>query len=141
MRQTEILLPHIDNWATCDQFTPTVFKKHPNELLQAIERWIKSSHTYTVRFAIKMLMTFYLDDLFKPEYAQMVANVKSDDYYIKMMIAWYFATALAKQYDTAVDFLTNRSLDPWTHNKAIQKAIESYRITNVQKETLKKMKV
>ena len=141
MRQTEILLPHIDNWATCDQFTPTVFKKHHNELLQAIERWIKSSHTYTVRFAIKMLMTFYLDDLFKPEYAQMVANVKSDDYYIKMMIAWYFATALAKQYDTAVDFLTNRSLDPWTHNKAIQKAIESYRITNVQKETLKKMKV
>ena len=141
MLQTERLLPYIDNWATCDQFTPAVFKKHPDELLQAVRRWITSSHTYTVRFAIKMLMTFYLDNLFKPEYAQMVANVKSDEYYIKMMIAWYFATALAKQYDTAIGFINSRCLDTWTHNKAIQKAIESYRISDEQKVFLRSLKI
>ena len=141
LRQTEQFLPHIDNWATCDSFTPKVFGKHPDKLLTAIESWIASQHTYTVRYAIRMLMTFYLDDLFKPEYPQMVAAVSSDEYYIKMMIAWYFATALAKQYDIAISFLTDHKLDPWTHNKAIQKAIESYRISDEQKETLKKMKV
>ena len=141
LRLTNRFLLYIDNWATCDSFTPKVFGKHPDELLTAIGGWIESSHTYTVRYAIRMLMAFFLDERFKPEYAQMVAAVKSDEYYIKMMIAWYFATALAKQYDTIIGFISNRSLDPWTHNKAIQKAIESYRISNEQKEELRKLKV
>ena len=141
LRLTNQFLLYIDNWATCDSFTPKVFGKHPDELLTAIGGWIESSHTYTVRYAIRMLMAIFLDERFKPEYAQMVAAVKSDEYYIKMMIAWYFATALAKQYDTIIGFISNRSLDPWTHNKAIQKAIESYRISNEQKEELRKLKV
>lgn len=141
MRQTELFLPHIDNWATCDQFTPATFKKHPDELLKAVRRWIESSHTYTVRFAIKMLMTFYLDDLFCNEYPQMVAAVKSDEYYVKMMIAWYFATALSKQYDAIVGYLTEHRLDAWCHNKTIQKAVESYRISDERKAALKKMKI
>ena len=141
MRQTELFLPHIDNWATCDQFTPATFKKHPDELLKAVRRWIESSHTYTVRFAIKMLMTFYLDDLFCDEYPQMVAAVKSDEYYVKMMIAWYFATALSKQYDAIVGYLTEHRLDAWCHNKTIQKAVESYRISDERKAVLKKMKI
>ena len=141
MRQTELFLPHINNWATCDQFTPAVFKKHPDELLIAVRRWIESSHTYTVRFAIKMLMTFYLDNLFSDEYPKMVAAVKSDEYYIKMMIAWYFATALSKQYDTVISYLTGHRLDVWCHNKTIQKAIESYRITDEQKVFLRSLKV
>lgn len=140
MRLTNLFLPHIDNWATCDSFTPKVFSRHHDELLEAVNTWIVSNHTYTVRYAIRMLMAFFLDERFKPEYAQMVADVKSDEYYIKMMIAWYFATALAKQYDTALGFITSRSLDTWIHNKAIQKAIESYRITNEQKEMLRKLK-
>ena len=141
LRLTNQFLLYIDNWATCDSFTPKVFGKHPDELLTAIGGWIESSHTYTVRYAIRMLMVFFLDERFKPEYAQMVAAVESEEYYIKMMIAWYFATALAKQYDTIISFISNRSLDPWTHNKAIQKAIESYRISNEQKEELRKLKV
>ena len=140
MRLTNLFLPHIDNWATCDSFTPKVFSRHHDELLEAVNTWIVSNHTYSVRYAIRMLMAFFLDERFKPEYAQMVADVKSDEYYIKMMIAWYFATALAKQYDTALGFITSRSLDTWIHNKAIQKAIESYRITNEQKEMLRKLK-
>lgn len=141
MRQTNLFLPYIDNWATCDSFTPKVFGRHPDKLLTAVNVWLASNHTYTVRFAIRMLMTFFLDERFKPEYAQMVAAVKSDEYYIKMMVAWYFATALAKQYDAIVGLITSPILDPWTHNKAIQKAIESYRITDVQKSFLKKNKV
>ena len=141
MRQTELFLPHIDNWATCDQFTPAAFKKHPDELLKVVRRWIESSHTYTVRFAIKMLMTFYLDDLFCDEYPQMVAAVKSDEYYVKMMIAWYFATALSKQYDAIVGYLTEHRLDAWCQNKTIQKAVESYRISDERKAALKKMKI
>ena len=141
MRQTNLFLPYIDNWATCDSFTPKVFGRHPDKLLTAVNVWLASNHTYTVRFAIRMLMTFFLDERFKPEYAQMVAAVKSDEYYIKMMVAWYFATALAKQYDAIVGIITSCTLDPWTHNKAIQKAIESYRITDEQKSFLKKNKV
>ena len=141
MRQTNLFLPYIDNWATCDSFTPKVFGRHPDKLLTAVNVWLASNHTYTVRFAIRMLMTFFLDERFKPEYAQMVAAVKSDEYYIKMMVAWYFATALAKQYDAIVGLITSPILDPWTHNKAIQTVIESYRITDVQKSFLKKNKV
>lgn len=141
MLQTEIFLPHIDNWATCDQFTPKVFGKHPAELLSAVKVWITSPHTYTIRFAIKMLMTFYLDSLFKPEYPQMVAAVKSDEYYIKMMIAWYFATALTKQYDSVLCYLTDHRLDTWCHNKTIQKAIESYRISDERKTYLRSLRI
>ncbi|MBR6902933.1 MAG: DNA alkylation repair protein [Clostridia bacterium] len=133
-------LPYIDNWATCDQLSPKVFKKHKPELLVYIKRWLESHHTYTVRFGVGMLMQHYLDGDFKPCYADMVSNIKSDEYYINMMIAWYFATALAKQYDTAIKYIENKKLDTWTHNKAIQKAIESYRISDEHKEYLRGLK-
>lgn len=137
VRLTNLFLPHIDNWATCDSFRPNVFGKHTTELIGHIMVWIESKHTYTVRFAIEMLMNFYLDDLFKPEYAEMVAKVKSDEYYVNMMIAWYFATALAKQYDAVISYITGNRLDVWCHNKTIQKAIESFRISNGQKDFLR----
>ncbi len=138
--EVERFLPYIDNWATCDGLSPKIFKKHLPELLEHIKVWIVSEETYTVRFAIGMLMQFYLDDAFAPDYLQMVADVKSEEYYVNMMIAWYFATALAKQYDAAVPYLTEQKLDKWTHNKTIQKAIESYRITDGQKQYLRTLK-
>ena len=130
-------LPNVDNWATCDQLSPKAFKKHKHELLKEIKTWIKSDKTYTVRFAVGMLMQHYLDDDFNTAYPKLVAAIKSDEYYINMMRAWYFATALAKQYDAIIPYIEQKKLDPWTHNKAIQKAVESYRITPVQKEYLK----
>jgi 3-methyladenine DNA glycosylase AlkD len=141
MRQTNLFLPHIDNWATCDSFTPKVFGKHPDELLAAVKVWITSPHTYTVRFAIKMLMTFFLDERFSDEYPRMVAAVKSDEYYIKMMIAWYFATALTKHHDSVLCYLTDYRLDTWCHNKTIQKAIESYCVSDERKDFLKSLRV
>ena len=137
----EAFLPYVDNWATCDQMSPKAFKKHKDELLFHIEKWINSDKTYTVRFAIGMLMEHFLDDDFDIKYPKMVAEVSSDEYYINMMIAWYFATALAKQYDAIFPFIEGMKLDTWTHNKAIQKAIESYRITPEQKEVLRAFKV
>lgn len=137
----DAFLPHVDNWATCDLMTPKVFRKHLHELLGPIRNWLASDQTYTVRFGIEMLMCFYLDDAFLPDYLGWVADVRSDEYYINMMIAWYFATALAKQYDAALPYLTERRLAPWTHNKTIQKAIESYRITDAQKAYLRALKV
>ena len=137
----EEFLPFIDNWATCDQLSPKCFKKEQKKLLSYIKVWIKSNHTYTVRFAIGMLMQHYLDDGFKTEYADMVAEVRSDEYYINMMIAWYFATALAKQYKSIVPYIEERRLAVWVHNKAIQKSVESYRITAEQKEYLKTLKI
>ncbi|MCR5375021.1 MAG: DNA alkylation repair protein [Lachnospiraceae bacterium] len=137
----EEFLPYVDNWATCDQMSPKVFKKRKDELLPYIEKWIKSDKIYTVRFAIGMLMTHFLDEDFDVKYPKMVAKVKSDAYYINMMIAWYFATALAKQYDATFPFIEGCKLDPWTHNKTIQKAIESYRITPEQKEKLRVLRV
>ncbi|MBR4543770.1 MAG: DNA alkylation repair protein [Lachnospiraceae bacterium] len=134
-------LPYVDNWATCDQMSPKVFKKHRTELLDQIREWIRSDHTYTVRFGIGMLMEHYLDDDFDPEYPEMVAKIRSEEYYINMMIAWYFATALAKQYETILPFILEQRLDAWTHNKAIQKAVESNRITAEQKAYLKTLKV
>ena len=133
-------LPYVDNWATCDQMSPKVFKKNHNLLLNQIKVWIKSKKTYTIRFGIGMLMQHYLDDDFKLEYLKWVSNIKSDEYYVNMMIAWYFATALTKQYESAISFIENQKLGLWTHNKAIQKAIESYRITFEQKEYLKTLK-
>lgn len=141
MRQTNLFLPHIDNWATCDSFSPKVFGKHSDELLTAVKVWITSSHTYTVRFAIKMLMTFFLDERFSDDYPRMVAAVKSDEYYIKMMIAWYFATALTKQYDKVLCYLTDHCLDTWCHNKTIQKAIESYCVSDERKVYLRSLKI
>ena len=134
-------LPYVDNWATCDQLSPKVFKKHHGELMKYIKTWIKSDETYTVRFAIGMLMEHFLNEDFDEKYPKMVAKVRSEEYYINMMIAWYFATALAKQYDVILPYIEEQKLDKWTHNKAIQKAVESSRITAEQKEYLKTLKV
>ena len=134
-------LPYVDNWATCDQMSPKVFKKHRPELLEYIKEWLKSDHTYTVRFAVGMLMEHFLDEDFDPACPEMAARIRSDEYYINMMTAWYFATALAKQYETVLPYLENRRLDPWTHNKTIQKAAESCRITDEQKAYLKELKI
>lgn len=133
-------LPFVDNWATCDMMRPKVFKKHLPELREQIKIWMKSEDTYAVRFGIEMLMTFYLDEAFSPEYPKAVADVRSDEYYIKMMAAWYFATALAKQYDAVIPYLEQNKLDTDTHNKTIRKAIESYRITDEQKAYLRTLK-
>ena len=134
-------LPYVDNWATCDQMSPKVFRKHRQELAEQAEEWIGSDHTYTVRFGIKMLMDHFLEEEFDLMYPEMVAQVRSEEYYIRMMVAWYFATALAKQYDAVLPFIENRRLDPWTHNKAIQKAVESFRVTPEHKEYLKSLKI
>ena len=133
-------LPYVDNWATCDQMSPKVFRKHRPELLAFIREWMASGETFTVRFGIGMLMQHYLDEDFNVAYPELVAGIRSEEYYINMMRAWYFATALAKQYEAAIPFLENRRLDDWTHNRAIQKAIESYRITPEQKVYLKSLK-
>ena len=137
----ERFLPFVDNWATCDQLSPKVFKKNRDALLPCLRKWISSDHTYTVRFAIGMLMQHYLDDAFDPSYPELIASVQSEEYYVRMMIAWYFATALAKQYDAVLPFLEERRLDPWTHNRTIQKAVESYRITPEQKTYLRSLKI
>lgn len=134
-------LPFVDNWATCDQMSPKVFKKHRQELLEYIKEWIGSGETYTIRFAIGMLMEHFLEEDFDPAYPELVAGVRTEEYYVNMMTAWYFATALAKQYEAVLPFIENHRLDTWTHNKAIQKSVESYRITAEQKEYLKSLKV
>lgn len=132
--ETERFLPHIDNWATCDQFRPKVFKKNLPALLPKIREWLKSGHTYTVRYAMGLLLSFYLEDgAFDPEYPTLVAAVRSEEYYVNMMAAWYFATALAKQYDAVLPYITERKLSEWTHKKTIRKAIESYRISDEKK--------
>ena len=133
-------LPFVDNWATCDQMSPKVFKKHKQLLLEYVDKWIKSDHTYVKRFAIGMLMEHFLDEDFKTSYLTKVSKIRSEEYYVNMMIAWYFATALAKQYEDALPFIEKQKLDKWTHNKSIQKAVESYRITPEQKEYLKTLK-
>jgi len=134
-------LTFIDNWATCDQLSPKVFKKHRGELIEQIKAWIGSDLTYTKRFGIGMLMQHFLDEDYDPAFPEMIAQIRSDEYYVNMMIAWYFATALAKQYSSVIPFVENRRLDVWTHNKTIQKAVESYRITSEQKEYLKSLKI
>lgn len=141
MEEVNHFLPYVDNWATCDQMSPKVFKKHRKSLLGHIRVWIQSGETYTVRFAIGMLMEHFLDGDFNVEYPKMVAMVRSDEYYVNMMIAWYFATALAKQYEVVVPYIEKQWLDTWTHNKTIQKSVESYRITPEQKEYLKRWKI
>ena len=133
-------LPFVDNWATCDMMRPKIFKKHLPQLLDEIYKWMKSDDVYAVRFGIEMLMCFYLDEHFSAEYPKAVAAIRSDEYYVKMMVAWYFATALAKQYDAVIPYLEQNLLDADTHNKTIRKAIESYRITEEQKAYLKALK-
>lgn len=130
----------VDNWATCDMMRPKVFKKHLPELLEQIKIWLASGETYTVRYGIECLMLYYLDDSFSPEYPEMISKIRSDEYYIRMMVAWYFATALAKRYNDIVPYIEQNKLDADTHNKTIQKAIESYRITPEQKAYLRTLK-
>ena len=134
-------LPFVDNWATCDQLSPKVFGKHHADLLPLIQRWIASGETYTVRFGIGMLMAHFLDADFDPRYPEWVAAVRSEEYYVNMMRAWYFATALAKQYDTVLPYLEQHRLDAWTNNKTVQKAVESYRVTDAQKAYLKTQRI
>ena len=137
----EEFLPYIDNWATCDMLNPKIFKNNCEKLLEKIYQWINSDSVYTVRFAIGMLMRYFLDEKFETKYLDLVVSINSEEYYINMMRAWFFATALAKQYDQTLPYIKNYSLDKWTHNKTIQKANESFRISKVQKEELKKFRV
>ena len=137
LSEIERFLPYIDNWATCDFPAPKCFENHKEDLLPVIKRWIASSETYTIRYGIGMLMRLYLDADFDPEYVKLVAEVKSDEYYVNMMIAWYMATALAKQWDAVIPYIEEHRMSDWVHRKTIQKAVESYRITDEQKDYLK----
>lgn len=141
LEKLERFLPYIDNWATCDMFSPKVFKKNPELIYDKVKQWIRSEETYTVRFGIVTLLQFYLDDLFQEEMLSLVASVKREEYYIKMAVAWYFSIALVKQYDAGISYFVNPKLENWTHNKAIQKAIDSRRISEERKIFLKSLKV
>ena len=141
IRLTDRFLPFVDNWAVCDIMSPKVFARHKEELLEKIKTWSKSSHVYTCRFGIETLMVHYLDKDFKSEYLEIPASARSEAYYVKMMVAWFFATALAKQWDATLPYIEQKCLARWTHNKTIQKAIESYRITPEQKEYLRTLKI
>ena len=134
-------LPYVDNWATCDMTSPKALKKNLPGLYEQIKVWISSGETYTIRFGINMLMKHYLEEAFLPEYVELVAAIRSEEYYVKMVVAWYFATALAKQYEVVLPYVEGRRLETWTHNKTIQKAVESYRITKEQKVYLKTLKI
>nr|WP_296158120.1 DNA alkylation repair protein [uncultured Blautia sp.] len=137
LEEIKKFVPYINNWATCDLPLPKCFSKHKEELLPQICEWIASDHTYTIRYGLGTLMSLYLDEDFKPEYLELAASVRSEEYYVNMMIAWYFATALAKQWETTVPYIEQRKLPQWVHRKTIQKAVESYRITPEQKTYLK----
>ena len=141
IRELNRFLPCIDNWATCDLLTVRVVKKHLDTFTEEVERWLASDHTYTIRFGIGMLMRYYLEEHFSLEYPEKVVKIRSEEYYVNMMRAWYFATALAKQYEAIFPFLEEKRLDAWTHNKTIQKAIESYRITQEQKAYLRTLRI
>lgn len=141
IRELDKFLPYVDNWATCDMMSPKVLKKEPERLLEKIKVWLKAEETYVVRFAMGCLMNDYLEEYFTTECADLVAEVQSEEYYIQMMQAWYFATALAKQYDAILPYLLEHRLSTWVHNKTIQKAVESYRITPEQKASLKTLKI
>ena len=137
----DAFLPYVDNWATCDSMSPKCLKKQLPRLTGEIRRWMASDWVYTVRFGMGMLMRHFLDDAFDPAYLDWVAALRSEEYYINMMIAWFFATALAKQWDATLPFIVNCRLEPWVHNKAIQKAIESYRIPEDRKIWLRAQKI
>ena len=141
IRLTDTFLSFVDNWAVCDIMSPKVFAKHKEALIEKVKTWSSSQHTFTCRFGIETLMSHYLDKDFKSEYLRIPASAISGEYYVKMMVAWFFATALAKQWDATIPYIDNKKLAPWTHNKTIQKAIESYRITPEQKEYLRTLKI
>ena len=141
IKRLEEFLPYIDNWATCDLISPKVFRKNRMKLIEEIMKWIKSEKPFTCRFGIEMMMSHFLDEDFKEEYLHIIGNIKSEEYYVNMMIAWYFATALAKQYDKTIPVIENKILDKWVQNKAIQKSVESRRITDEQKKYLKTLKI
>lgn len=141
IKELDHFLPYVDNWATCDMIAPKVFKKNLPALIPKIKEWMASDHTYTKRFGMGMLMKYYLDEAFSTEYLNIVASINSDEYYVNMMIAWFFATALAKQYEATLPYIESHKLSHWTHNKAIQKALESYRITPEQKVYLRNLKI
>ena len=137
IKEVKKFLPYIDNWATCDFSEPKCFRKHKKEVLEEIKDWIHSSETYTIRYGIGMLMRLFLDEDFSPEYLKMAVGVRSEEYYVNMMLAWYFATALAKQWDATIPYIEQHKLSDWVHRKTIQKAVESFRITPEQKVYLK----
>ena len=141
VRHLDAFLPYVDNWSTCDLLSPKSFKRARDILPQDIERWMNAEHLYTVRFGIEMIMTHYLDEDFDPAYLSRVAEIRSGEYYLNMMLAWFFATALAKQWTDTVPYIENRCLDKWTHNKTIQKAIESYRVSDEHKAYLRTLKL
>ena len=140
LAEVERFVPYIDNWATCDLPAPKCFAKHKQELFPRIKEWIASGETYTIRYGIDLLMALYLDEDFRPEYLELAASVASEEYYVKMVIAWYFATALAKQWDAAIPYMEQKRLPDWVHRKTIRKAVESYRITKEQKDYLRTLK-
>ena len=140
IKETDRFLPFVDNWAVCDIMSPKVFKKHKTELIGKIREWVTSNMTYTIRFGLEMLMSHYLDENFKAEYLEIPAAVQSEEYYVNMMIAWFFATALAKQWNNAVVYIEEQKISPWVHNKTIQKACESYRISDERKAFLRTLK-
>lgn len=140
INRLEAFLPYVDNWAVCDIMSPKLFKRYRGDLMTRIKVWIASEETYTIRFGLGMLMTHFLDEDFRLEYLDMASSIRSDEYYVNMMIAWFFATALAKQWEVSLPYIEGKKLDDWTHKKAIQKARESLRISKEKKEYLKGLK-
>lgn len=140
LHELERFLPYVDNWATCDLIRPYVFKRNTDKLIEHLRQWICSQSVYTVRFAICTLMNYFLDEAFELEQLDMVAGIESSDYYINMARSWYFAEALAAQYDSALPYLEQNKLDLWTHNKTIQKALDSKKISAETKVLLRKLK-
>lgn len=140
-RRTEVFLPYIDNWAVCDCFSPKVFKKHRDALWEHVDRWLDSEETYTIRYGIGMLMQHFLEEEFRIDFLERVAKIQTEEYYIRMMQAWYFCEALIKQWEAALPYLEHYKLEPWTHNKTIQKARESFRLTAERKMLLQKLKI
>lgn len=141
MEELERFLPYVENWAVCDTISPKIFKKYPSQVYEKIRQWVKSGHVYTVRFGVVTLLQFFLDENFDPEMPELVAGIHREEYYINIAIAWYLSTALAKQYETVLPLMESRTLDPWIQNKTIQKAVESYRISDEQKQYLRTLKI
>ncbi len=141
LAELEKFMPYINNWAVNDGLNPACFKKHRPELIAYVQKWISSEATYTRRCGMKILMANYLDQDFKPQYLDLPADLRSTEYYVNMMTAWLFAEALVKQWDSAIKFIEGHRLDAWTHNKAIQKACESFRVSDEKKEYLRSLKI
>ncbi|MCR4933447.1 MAG: DNA alkylation repair protein [Lachnospiraceae bacterium] len=141
VKRIDEFLPYVDNWAVCDSINPKMLSKHKEELIKDIKRWVSSKETYTIRHGIHMLMAFFLDSDFKKEYLEIPAKIVSEEYYVNMMIAWFFATALAKKWDETITYIEEKKLPVWVHNKTIQKAIESYRVNEEHKQYLRTLKI